>query len=240
MKNKTILIAAAHPDDEILGCGGTIAKLTRNDENTVYTLILGEGITSRKDIGYIKNKMTGTAVGTLYDEIRIDSLKAQEILGVRECYFEDFPDNMFDSVALLEIVKKVDKYIDKIKPDVIFTHHPSDLNIDHRITFQAVLTCCRPQPNFKHPDIYCFEIPSSTEWQYLTGETSFKPNVFVDVSDTIDLKIEALKCYTSEMKEYPHSRSLQGVLTMAQDWGRKVGRIFVEAFELIRSVRNEL
>lgn len=228
MKNKNILIIAAHPDDEVLGCGGTIAKLSVN--NKISVLILGEGITSRN----LENSAVAIKI------LRENAIKAQKILGIERSYFESFPDNSFDKVSILQIIKKTEEYIKKIIPDIILTHHHSDLNIDHRLTFQAVLTCCRPQPNFRHPDIYSFEIPSSTDWQILTGETVFKPNIFIDISSTIDQKLKALEHYESEMKVYPHSRSLEGIKIMAQDWGRKVGREFVEAFELIRSIRDHL
>lgn len=228
MKNKKILIIVAHPDDEILGCGGTSAKLSL--ENQIHILILVDAITSRKD----------NISESELKELKQTTIKATEILGIRDIYFENLPDNSFDSIPLLKIIKKIDAYISKINPDIIFTHHHSDLNIDHRLTFQAVLTCCRPQPNFNHPDIYAFEIPSSTDWQNITGDNIFKPNVFIDISNTINLKLKALESYKSEMQEYPHSRSIKGVKIMAQDWGRKVGRNYVEAFELIRSIRSEL
>ena len=226
MKNKKILVIAAHPDDEILGCGGTIAKLTRDNE--IYCLILGEGITSR----------SLDDIGAKLDLLKKNAIQAQKILGIKEIFFERFSDNQFDGTPLLDIVKKVEEYVYKIRPDIIFTHHHSDLNIDHRLTFQAVLTCCRPQPGFKHPDIYCFEIPSSTDWQILAGEKTFKPNVFIDISDTLEIKLKALKSYKSEMRDYPHSRSLKGVKIMSQDWGRKMGKTNIEAFCLIRSIRD--
>jgi LmbE family N-acetylglucosaminyl deacetylase len=228
LKNKAILIIAAHPDDEILGCGGTILKL--NSENTIRTLIMGEGITSR---GGEKSEET-------VEKLKECALKVQKSLGIEKTYFESLPDNSFDTVSLLKIVKIIEKIIAQFNPDIIFTHHHGDLNIDHRITFDAVLTACRPQPNFKHPDIYSFEIPSSTEWQVLTGEKIFKPNIFIDISDTMDKKLEVLEYYLEEMRDFPHSRSLEGVRIMAQDWGRKVGKHFVEAFELIRSIRETL
>jgi len=228
IENEQILIIAAHPDDEILGCGGTIVKLSK--KNKITALILGEGIMSRNSI-INKNAIL---------KLRKDARKAQEIIGINNLYFEEFPDNSFDSIPFLKITKKTEDYIKKINPDIIFTHHHSDLNIDHRITFQAVLTSCRPQPDFKHPDIYCFEIPSSTDYQILTGENIFKPNVFIDITETIDIKLEALKCYKSEIRQFPHSRSIDGIKLMAQDWGRKVGKEYIEAFELIRSIRNTL
>jgi len=228
MKNKQILIVAAHPDDEILGCGGTIAKLAK--DNTITALILVDAITSR----------TGDFSDDEKKALRDRINNAHKLLEIKNTYFEDFPDNEFDKVPLLKLVKSVSSYIEKTSPDIIFTHHYGDLNIDHRSTFKAVLTACRPQPGFNHPDLYCFEIPSSTEWQVLTGEFIFKPNVFIDITDTIEKKLKAFEYYESEMKEYPHSRSLEGVKLMAQDWGRKVGRKFVEAFELIRSIRESL
>ncbi|MHA1284346.1 MAG: PIG-L deacetylase family protein [Promethearchaeota archaeon] len=228
VKNKKILIIGAHPDDEILGCGGTIAKLAIY--NDVYTLLLGKGIMAREIQNYEQ----------LLEDLRRNSIKAQKFLGIKNFFFENFPDNKFDTVPLLNIIKKVEEHINKIKPDIIFTHHHSDLNIDHRLTFEAVLTACRPQPNFINLDIYSFEIPSSTDWQIFTEEKIFKPNVFIDISDSIEKKMDALKFYKSEMREYPHSRSIKGIKLMAQDWGRKFGKKYIEAFELIRSVKNTL
>ncbi|MFX1256286.1 MAG: PIG-L deacetylase family protein [Promethearchaeota archaeon] len=228
MKNKKILIIAAHPDDEVLGCGGTIAQLAAG--NTIHALILVDRITSRKTI----------IPESELKELRETTLKAHEVLGIKHTYFENFPDNSFDKVSLLEIVKKIDEYVKRINPDIIFTHHYGDLNIDHRLTFEAVLVICRPQPTFHHPDIYCFEIPSSTEWQVFTCENMFKPNIFIDISSTIEKKIEVLKIYKNEMRDYPHSRSIKGIKIMAQDWGRKFGRNYIEAFELIRSIRDQL
>ncbi len=228
MKDKKILIIAAHPDDEILGCGGIIGKLS--SENMISALILGLGITSRGEENSEEQ----------IESLRQNALNAHRIIGIKNTIFENLPDNSFDTISLLEIVKLVESHINKINPDVIFTHHHSDLNIDHRLTFQAVITSCRPQPDFNHPDIYCFEIPSSTDWQVLTGENSFKPNIFINISSTIDLKINALENYKSEMRAYPHSRSLKGIEIMAQNWGRIVGKEFVEAFELVRSIRDTL
>lgn len=228
MKDRKILIIAAHPDDEILGCGGTIAKLS--NANKVFALILGEGVRSR-NLEDSEEKI---------NLLRNQSMSAQKLLGIKHSLFENLPDNSFDSLPLLEITQTVEKYVFNIVPDIIFTHHHADLNIDHRLTFQAVLTACRPQPKFHHPDIYSFEIPSSTEWQVYTANTTFMPNIFIDIMDSIDKKLDALKYFKSEMEEYPHSRSLKGVEIMAQNWGRKVGKEYVEAFELIRSIREEI
>ncbi len=168
------------------------------------------------------------------NQLHRDALKANHLIGIKTVHFENLPDNQFDSVPLLEVVKRVEKYITQYKPDIVLTHFAGDLNIDHEITFKAVMTACRPQPQFKHPDIYTFEIPSSTDYGECLGSNHFVANVYVDVAQTIDLKIKALACYSSEMRPFPHSRSLEGIRTLALYRGIKVGLFFAEAFQLIR------
>lgn len=220
-----ILVIVAHPDDEVLGCGGTIAKLTPN--NDIYILILGEGITSR----HIPNEKTKDEMIRL----KRDAEKANEILGVGNVFLESFPDNMFDTVPLLEIIKVIEKYIQKIKPDVIYTHHYGDLNIDHQITHKAVLTATRPIETNTVKKILTFEVLSSTEWnnQY----DIFFPNVYIDISEKINQKFEAMNCYKSEIREYPHPRSLEGIKILAQKRGLEVGLKYAEGFCLIREIK---
>jgi len=219
-----ILIVAAHPDDEILGCGGTVAKLVQNGYEA-YTLILGEGKTSREGA-------TEQELEQLNTELR----KANEIIGIEEVFVRNFPDNAFDSVALLTIVKEIEAIISQIKPNIIFTHHIGDLNIDHQITHHAVLTATRPMTDQSVKEIYAFEVPSSTEWNFFTKETAFVPNVFVDITETIDLKVKAMAEYKSELREYPHPRSLQHISELAKVNGTKVGLGYSENFILIRKV----
>ncbi|MEA2099792.1 MAG: PIG-L deacetylase family protein [Campylobacterota bacterium] len=224
---KKILIVASHPDDEVLGCFGTVARLIKEGYEA-YTLILGEGKTSRDDIRIVENKK---------DEIEIlntEIQKANNIIGVKKVFVESFPDNRFDSVDILDIVKVISKVKDKIKPDIIFTHFENDLNIDHCITYKAVITATRPMQNECVKEIYSFEILSSTEWNY---PLSFSPDTFFDISDTIDLKIKAMKEYSSELCEYPHPRSLEGIELNAKYQGMRVGKKYVEAFKSVRVIK---
>jgi LmbE family N-acetylglucosaminyl deacetylase len=164
---------------------------------------------------------------------------ANKLIGAKEVFTASFPDNSFDSVPLLDIVKKIEEIKQKTKPQIIFTHHFGDMNIDHQITHQAVLTATRPMQGETVKEIYSCEIPSSTEWNFEPNK-QFTPNVFFDVSKTIDKKIKALEKYKSELREYPHPRSLQHIKELAKFRGARCGLNFAEAFYLVRSVRDNL
>jgi len=222
-----ILIISAHPDDEVLGCGGTVARLNK-EGHTIYTLILGEGVTSRDDLRDIKKREKNIL------ELKGEAKKANAILGVKEVFFRNFPDNRFDTVPFLDIVKVIEKIKNNIKPDIIFTHYEKDLNIDHQITYKAVITAARPIKGETVKEIYSFEIPSSTEWSF---PLSFSPNVFYDISETIETKLKALEEYKSELKEYPHPRSLEGIELIAKNWGMKVGLNYAEAYKTVRIIK---
>lgn len=228
--SKNIFIIAAHPDDEILGCGGTIAKLVKQG-NTAYTLILGEGVASRYDVKtpHIDEEL---------DKLKKEMLKANDIVGIKQVFSAKFPDNRFDSMDLLDIVKEIEKIKDSIKPEIIFTHHFGDLNIDHQITHKAVLTATRPMKDECVKEIYAFEIPSSTEWNSFSKKTAFIPNIFFDIADTIDIKVNAMREYKSELRDYPHTRSLQHIKELAKVNGTMVGLNYCERFILIRSIKN--
>jgi len=222
-----ILVVVAHPDDEVLGCGGTIARLT-SEGNCVYTLILGEGVTSRdrkRDLAKRENEIV---------ELKEKAEDANKILGVKKIYTYDFPDNRFDTVSLLDIIKTIEKIKKDIKPDIVFTHHYGDLNIDHQITFKAVMTAFRPTKDESVKEIYSFEIPSSTEWNAPSSLTYFMPDYFVDVSKSLKVKINALKEYETELRDFPHPRSLKAVELNAKLWGAKMGFEAAEAFKTIR------
>jgi LmbE family N-acetylglucosaminyl deacetylase len=227
MKNKKFLVIAAHPDDEILGCGGAMARLVK-EGNEVFTLILGEGVISRDDERNIEKRKEEIV------ELKKQAEKANQLLGAKQIFFSDFPDNKFDTIALLDIVKTVEKIKEKIKPDIIFTHYKGDLNIDHQITYKAVLTATRPIKEESVKEIYSFEVPSSTEWNY---PLSFAPNVFFDVTNTIDKKIKALKEYKSEIRNFPHPRSEKALKLNAQNWGIRVGLEYAEAFKTVRIIQ---
>ena len=225
--SKKILIVAAHPDDEVLGCFGTVSKLIKEGYEA-YTLILGEGKTSRLDTRKVEENKEQLEI--LNDEIK----KANDIIGIKKCFIYDFPDNRFDSVDLLDIIKVISKIKEEIKPDIIFTHYENDLNIDHKITYQAVITATRPIENESVKEIYSFEILSSTEWQY---PISFSPDVFFDIQDTMELKLNAMQCYKSELCLYPHPRSLEGIELNAKYNGMRVGKNYVEAFKSVRVIK---
>lgn len=224
---RKVLSILAHPDDEVLGCGGTIARLSKKG-NEMYVLILGEGITSRDNIRD-KQKRKSEILA-----LRKQAEKANKLLGIKKIFFYDFPDNRFDTIPFLDIVKVIEKIKNQIKPEIIFTHYEKDLNIDHQITYKAVITATRPLEKENVKEIYSFEIPSSTEWSY---PLSFSPNMFYDISETIDVKIKALKEYKSELKKYPYPRSLEGVELTAKNWGMKVGLNYAEAFKIVRIVK---
>lgn len=224
---KRILIIAAHPDDEILGCGGTIARLTMCGYEA-YTLILGEGITSRDNIRNRGQRINEIA------RLKKEAQKANKILGITDVFFCDFPDNRFDTVPILDIVKSIEMIKNKIKPEMIVTHYEKDLNIDHRIAYRAVITAIRPLADEGVREIYAFEVMSSTEWQY---PSSFSPDVFFDISNTINLKVKALNQYKSELKNFPHPRSLEGIELNAKYRGMSIGVSYAEAFKCVRIIR---
>ena len=222
MSKKNILVIAAHPDDEILGCGGTIIKLKKSFN--LYTLILGAGIDSR---GIKKNNQLKKT------KLIEQGLKANKYLGVKEIYFENLKDNSFDNYDLLEIIKIIEKYINKIKPNIIFTHSNNDLNIDHRIIFQSTLTACRPQRNSSVKKLYSYEVPSSTEWSFGRVTKNFQPNFFVDIEKNIKKKIKSLQFYKSEMRKFPHPRSIKNIQNISSVRGSSVGLKNAESFECI-------
>ena len=225
--SKKILIIAAHPDDEVLGCFGTVAKMVKEGDEA-YTLILGEGKTSRDEQRSIENKKA--ELNILNQEIE----KANSVINIKKTFIENFPDNRFDSVDLLDIVKAILKVKEEIKPDIIFTHYENDLNIDHRITYQAVVTATRPMENESVEEIYSFDVLSSTEWSY---PLSFSPDLFFDISETIELKKEAMKQYDSELCQFPHPRSIEGIELNAKYHGMRVGKAYVEAFKTVRVIK---
>jgi len=225
--NRRVLAIAAHPDDEVLGCGGTLAKLASNGHE-IFTLILGTGIASRYEANDTEK------IARKIEELREVMYKANEIIGVKKVFTEDFPDNKFDTAALLNLVKAIERIKEMTRPDIIFTHYEKDLNIDHQMTYKAVITATRPLPDETVREIYSFEVLSSTEWNC---PLSFSPEVFFDISETIDLKAKALSIYKSELRQFPHPRSLKGIKLNSQYWGMRAGMLHAEAFKAIRILK---
>ena len=230
-----ILIVVAHPDDEVLGMGATILRhATQGDKITVA--YLATGITSRYDSNYQNvrsyesNKKQQLNTKSQIDELRKDAKKACNILKVKKNIFFDFPDNEMDTVPLLKIVKTVEKLIKEIKPDRIYTSHYGDLNVDHRVVFEAVLTACRPVGS-SVKEIICFEILSSTEWAF-----PYFQNYFINIKNQLTKKINAMQAYKNEIRKFPHPRSVENIKNSAHKWGTISGFHAAEAFEVIRKL----
>jgi LmbE family N-acetylglucosaminyl deacetylase len=230
-QNKRILVIVAHPDDELLGLGATMNKLITEHGVTARVVILGEGITSRSD-----NRDVEKWKAEL--EIHRSNIKsAQAAIGYQSAGIYDFPDNRFDSVALLDIIKVVEKEKSEFKPEIIFTHHGGDVNVDHQRTFEAVITACRPMEHEGVHTIITFETPSGTEWRAATDPRHFVPNLYISVSEeNVEAKIKGMESYEFEKRPYPHPRSPEALRIQAQRWGVAVGRKYAEAFTIVRSI----
>ncbi len=224
-----ILVVAAHPDDEILGCGGTLLR-HRDRLDEIVIVIAAAGGTDRS------NDQKGA--DHYKDQLELKGREIATKLKAKTIHFFGLIDNRLDGIERLEITKRIEKINSQVKPDIVYTHHGSDLNVDHRRVFECVLTACRPLPGRKTPDIYCFETVSSTEWQDRNSARVFSPTYYVDIETKIDEKLEILKVYDCEMKEWPHPRSYEGVLVKSKLRGCEIGVNNAEAFEVIRQVWN--
>ena len=223
------LVIAAHPDDEVLGCGGTIARLSR-EGHCVYIAIMGEGITSR----YARRNQ---AKYSLVKKLHKRSRQVAELLGAKDVFSFNLPDNRFDTVPLLDMVKKIEDLIERLKPSVVYTHHGGDLNIDHAIVYRATLTATRPVAGCPVRELFAYEVPSSTDWAFGQFAPAFRPNVFVDISATLERKIKAMQLYESEIRPFPHPRSPEALRSLAKWRGSIAGVSVAEAFELIRKIQ---
>ncbi|MEZ7862535.1 MAG: PIG-L deacetylase family protein [Aeromonadaceae bacterium] len=216
-----ILVIAAHPDDETIGCAGTIRKhITRGD--AVYAISFTDGVSSRHN--------THTSTEEIEDR-RNAARESANKLGFKWIAQEVFPDNKLDMIPLLELAKFIEQAKLKIKPSIIYTHSSADLNIDHRRVHEATLIAFRPQPSDVWKEIRAYEIPSSSEW----GVKPFSANLYINITDFISLKKTALACYTSEMPPPPHPRSIDAIETLCKLRGAQSGFKYAEAFEIIRS-----
>jgi LmbE family N-acetylglucosaminyl deacetylase len=209
----------------VLGLGGTVRKWSDSGAE-VLALILAQGMAAR---GGEDGDSLRDAIEALRAQARVASVKA----GYSDIIFEDFPDNRMDSVDLLDIARVVERYIGDYQPQTVLTHHHGDLNIDHRLCYQAVLTACRPQPGSTVQEIYTFETPSATEWNFPYYQNGFSANYFVDITETLEAKLEAVACYATEVRPNPHPRSLEALRAIAARWGSVAGFAYAEAFEQI-------
>ena len=224
MKEK-ILVIAAHPDDEILGCGGTIAKKIIKEKAIVNSLIMSKGILSRDNIKNKKNKVKNN---------ERKARAANKLLGIKNLEILNFPDNGFDSIPRLKLIKEIEKKIKVFLPDTIYTHFHGDLNIDHQIISQVVMTACRPIKRKSVKKIYAFEVLSSTDYSFGINE-DFRPNHYECINEFINLKIKSLKKYHHEMRPAPHSRSYKNILNLSKLRGSQMFEKNAESFVLLRS-----
>lgn len=237
-----ILVIAAHPDDEILGMGGTIKKYT-DAKNTVKIVIMATGIFARRSSN-LKNSsnysMTEKEIKTAelqLKKLRVQAKNAAKIVGVSDVEFLDFPDNEMDTISNLQVTKSIENIIEKFNPEIVYTHSQNDVNIDHKIIHNATITATRPKSKTSIKSVFSFEIPSSTEWNF---ESSFSPNVFVDISKELSKKVKAMESYKSELRKFPHPRSKEGLEAIAKRWGTVSGFNAAEAFCLIRELKTKI
>ncbi|MDO8881038.1 MAG: PIG-L deacetylase family protein [Coriobacteriia bacterium] len=224
MSPERVLVVAAHPDDEVLGCGGTIARHAR-DGDDVHIVIVAEGATSRE--GHAHDATTA---------LRAAANQAARLLGASAVHLLGMPDNRLDSVPLLDIIKLIEPIFVNLQPRVVYTHHPADLNVDHTVVHRATATLARPLPGSSVECLLQFEVASSTGWASPSAGL-FVPNWFVDIEQFVDIKRQALEVYADEMRAYPHARSAAALDALGHWRGASVGLPAAEAFELQRRVR---
>ena len=218
-----VAVISAHPDDELLGLGGTVAR-HRDRGDRVRMAIMCEGISVRYE-------------PERHAEVRMQAKAAAEILGVEDLVQKDLPDQRLDTLSLTDIVREIDDVLAGFDAELVYTHFGGDINRDHRILTEAVLVATRPYAAPSVREVLMFETPSSTEWGSATLLPTFQPSVFVDISDTIDRKIEAFLRYSKEVRHFPHPRSPEALRDRARYWGSLVNRQAAEPFALVRSLR---
>ena len=230
MSGAQVLVVAAHPDDDVLGCGGVVARHA-TDNDCVHILFMAEGGTARQPS--VSLEQAAGDIASREDCAR----RSAEILGASPPLFVRNPDNRLDTVPLIDLAKNIEKVIADLRPSIVYTHHGGDLNIDHRRVHEAVLTACRPMAACPVDSIYAFEVSSSTEWALSSAYDAFRPNHFVDITDYLDKKIAALQCHHAEMRPFPHPRSYDAVIALARIRGATCGHQAAEAFQVVRQTR---
>jgi len=223
MSDTRVVVLGAHPDDEILGAGGTLALHVR-DGDEVHAIVVADGASSRAS-----------------DDMKIaledDAARAADAIGFASIRLRSLPDQRLDTLSFLDLTQVIESILDDIDPHVVYTHFPGDVNVDHGLVARATWTACRPYARPSLRRFAVFETPSSTEWAWPVNDSSLQPNHFVDITETLDRKIAAMECYRSELREYPHPRSSRSLRERAAFWGSQVGRLAVEPFRILRNVQ---
>ena len=219
-----ILVFSAHPDDAEIGMGATISKLSKS-KNNIIIVYFNTGLDAR-----------GRQTKDKHEDMTSSMKRSCKILGVKKYHIENFPDNQFDTIPLLMIIKTVEKYLEKYDPVAVYTHSTSELNIDHQIIHRAVITACRPTvfPNIKK--LLCFSVPETT---INNPDVRFMPNFYeILTADNMAKKISSLNQYESELREYPHPRSELGIMKIAERDGIEVNCEYAERFEIARWIND--
>lgn len=236
-----ILVVCAHPDDETIGMGGTLKKLSKDHDITL--LFVAEGVTGRRKSGYENNPaydVSDDEMKKMNEEIEVRKEHARNalaVLGIKKVRFLDLPNVELDQIPLLRIIKEIEEEVEETNCNMIFTHHFNDLNIDHKVVYEATITAARPIPRSPVFAIASFEIPAATDWKY---PYQFRPNLFIDITEELNAKIEAFKAYQYEVRTSPHPRSKEMMEAIAMRWGSLSGYNAAEAFELVRIRLDDL
>ena len=223
MKVDVAAVIVAHPDDEVLAAGGTLAKFGRAGI-PAHVLVLATGLASR-------GPASKHDVAQLQEQAREAVVRRLRCASIT---FEDFPDNRMDAVPLLDVVKRIEAFLVKTRADSVFTHHPGDVNVDHGVTTRAVMAATRPLPGSRIRRVWAGEVISSSEWGISTER--FAPNAWVDIAATLEDKLSAMTAYTDELRDFPHPRSLEALRALAQLRGSEIGTAAAEAFVVLREI----
>jgi len=217
-----VLAIAAHPDDETIGAGGVIARhVAQGDE--VYWCIVTQGYSppwSEETLAEARSQV---------DEV-------QEVLGFREVFLLGFPTVKLNTVPYIDLCSALQQVVDQVQPEIVYTTPRDDINQDHRIVYEATLVAARPLPGSSVRRLLCYEISTTARFGLPAGSTGFAPNVFVDISRYLEKKLEAIRCYRTELREYPHPRSVKGLRLLAEERGLSVGLQAAECFQLVREL----
>jgi LmbE family N-acetylglucosaminyl deacetylase len=217
-----VVVIGAHPDDEILGAGGTLARHVKAGDE-VHAIVVADGATSR-------------APDDMMATLETDATRAAKTIGFASIRLQSLPDQRLDTVPFIDLTQLIEAELSDIRPHVVYTHFPGDVNADHGLVARAAWTACRPYSRPQVRRFAVFETPSSTEWAWPLNDSSLQPNHFVDVSETLEIKIAAMECYKTELRDYPHPRSSRALRERAAYWGSQVGRLAVEPFRILREV----
>lgn len=221
-----ILVIAAHPDDEIYGMGGTIAKLSSQGKQ-VHLLIVTDGSTAQ----YRGDARLGEIINRKKEEV----CRAADCVGIKSVQYGGLPDMRLDQTEHIEINQVIEECIEQLQPDTVFTHFWGDVNLDHQRVFQSTVVATRPTALQSVKQVFCYSVPSSTEWQ-VRPQDVFTPNYFVDIGDYAEQKAAAVNAYASELRAYPHPRSVQAVMERDRSAGLRCGLSLCEEFILVRKV----